>query len=758
MIAPTLALSALRPRRDHRAGNALIVAIMFITLFAIKTGPGLLLTSEKQRHAARESKFTTIQTAGDAAMDVLYGRFTHWTDANTGRTPSITDAGTAGIPTNASFPAINSAIDFSGTSVTASPATLPGLTGYTVSGISVVPVQGDDTPDSAGIKNAAGANPPVFPSASTFHSNPTGYQTGVKAYYVNVPNLYEPATMQNGLVYQAKLTVTPTTGTGSLQTNPLTVTRYFQKSEVTPFNYNVFSVGSFEAREIGQSFDSEANVYSSVDIKLDHKGTYVNGVMRYGRNFIDPDGNIGGTSDLKFVSPTDPTFTQFVDPYTSGLLKQVATKIEVVPDIADALAKDSNGNRIASTEFTTAADNFSRRELIEPPANLGVANGDTAPQTIQDRRIFTQADTRLKVSVGATTSTTIGGTTYNYTLATGTFYNADGSKLATYTGYVTSPTVTTWVAGSGATAATSATINAVTINTVNSSAPFNDKPRAADSATSGTAQGGQPTSSNFGHAIESVDVNVGTLDTAIAANPYSAANGGSYAQNIVYIWDDGTSGEKNGVRLYNGGVLPTAGLTVGSTNPVYVKGDYNTGTVLPPDGGTAAVPITDINAGVASVQPIADTVGWNGGTFASVSDRTLPSYTLKPAGIFGDTITTLSQAWKDASSTGTQNASSTTYNAVLGFGSGNANELLSDDTFVNGSYANTLVLESWSNTRWNQLGEQMTLYHSIYNMHKTGMTFAGGWQVIQNDFDFGTAHVPLKWGYLVFSRGRYTQN
>ena len=186
MTSPTFAPSA-RPRRNHRAGNALIVAIMFITLFAIMTGAVYVLTSETQRHAARERNFTTVQTAADAAMDVLYGRFTHWTDANTGRTPSITDAGTAGVPTNSSFPAINSAIDFSGTSVAASPATLPGLSGYTVSGISLVPVQGDDTPDSAGIKNAAGANPPVFPSASTFHSNPTGYQTNIKAYYVNVP-------------------------------------------------------------------------------------------------------------------------------------------------------------------------------------------------------------------------------------------------------------------------------------------------------------------------------------------------------------------------------------------------------------------------------------------------------------------------------------------------------------------------------------------------------------------------------------------
>ena len=95
----------------------------------------------------------------------------------------------------------------------------------------------------------------------------------------------------------------------------------------------------------------------------------------------------------------------------------------------------------------------------------------------------------------------------------------------------------------------------------------------------------------------------------------------------------------------------------------------------------------------------------------------------------------------------------------MGFGSGDVNALQSDDSFTNGYYATVQTLEMWNNCRWNQLGEQMALYHSLYNRHRTPPAWVnGGWAVIQNDFDAGTAHLPLKWGYLVFSRGRLTRN
>ena len=716
---PSLPFLPICAARSHRRqdGSAFIVAVVFIAIFSIIVSAVYVHSDETNRRTARENHFVSSEVAADAAFDVVYGRFSQWINAHTGLTPSVSDATTVGLPGNSTFPAIAGAIDFSSTA---------GLSDYRVTSVAFVPLMPDDTPGSD------------LPSASTYSASPSAYQSKVNKYYSIIPNLYEPQNFSNALTYLATITITPVT-VDALHPGAVTFNRYFQSSQVSPFAYNIFTEGTFEDYDWGQSYDSQASIYASTKVQMDHKGTIINGPVRYGGTFVDPDGNVNGVKDLVFQ---DPTTGATVDPYTSGLLRQVS-KIEVVPAIADVIAHASDGSRSATAEFAAATvDDFSRREIIEPPANLA---NDTAPDQIAQRRIYSQADLRLKVSVGSVT-TKSGSTTTTKTVATGTFYNLDGSVLAQYTGTPNSATSTTWVASSGASAVTNGVINAVNINPVNSSTPFYDPSRTYDSTSNYSGQAGQPTSSNSGSAIESVDVNVGTLATVITANP------STFNANTVYIWDDGSSGQKNGVRLYNGGVLPSNGLTVGSTNPVYIKGDYNTGTQL-------ANP-ANINSGTTGTTPAADTTGWNGGNMVSVSDRSVPGYTPRPAGVFGDTITTLSQNWRDASSnSGTQYACSTTFNTVMGFGSGDKNSLLSDDSFSSGSYACVQTLEMWNNARWNQLGEQMSLYHSLYNLHRSPPTWVNnGWAVIQNDFNGSVAHLPLKWGYLVFGRGRLTRN
>ena len=712
--APTLVFP---PARHSRAGSALITAIFFVAIFAIVVGAIQVLSDQTNRLTSREDHFVSSQIAADAALDVMYGRFGQWIDAHTGLTPSITDAATAGVPGNNAFPAITGSIDFSAAG---------SLSAYSVTSLSLVPLLPDDT---------SGTN---FPNWSSWAANPSTYQAIVNKYYALIPNVYATDTFSNALTYLATVTVTPTK-IDALHPHAITVSRYFQTSQVSPFTYNIFTEGTFEDYDFGQSFDSEANIYAGTKIQLDHAGTIVNGPMRYGGSFVDPTGTVGGVNQLVFQ---DPVTGANVNPYTSGLLKQVSD-IEVVPAISAILAHNSDGSRAASMEFAASTDDdFSRREIIEPPANLA---NDTAPQQIAQRRIYTQADVRLKVSVGSKT-VVVGRNSTTTTTATGTFYDGNGNVVAQYNGTPTSATQTTWALAQGGNTTTASVIAAVNVNAVNSSTPFYDPTRRYDNTSLYTGQSGQPTTANSGNAIETVDVNVGTLTSAINAHQ------GSFATNTVYIWDDASSGQKNGVLLYNGGILPTNGLTVGSTDPVYVKGDYNTGSVLASSN--------DINAATTSTQPAANTLGWDNGNMATTAQNVVPGYTLKPAGIFGDTITTLSQNWRDASSSsGTQYACSTTYNAVLGFGSGDVNSLLPNDSFSNGTYACVQSLEMWNNCRWNQQGEQMSLYHSLYNLHKSPPSWLnGGYIVIQNEFNPNSARLPLKWGYLVFSRGRYVRN
>ncbi len=718
-MPPTKALRPSARKRRREDGNTFIVVVVFVAIFSIIVGACYVLSDETNRRTARENHYVSGEVAADAALDVVYGRFSQWVTGHVGVTPSATDATTSTTYGSTTFSPITAGIDFS---------SAPALSDYRVTSISLVPVNPDDTDASS-----------TFPNASTFKTSASTYGTTINKYYSMTPSIYEPQSCAGALTYKATVTVTPSI-TDSLHPGALTVNRYFQSSQVSPFSYNVFTEGSFEDYDWGQSFDSEASIYASVKVQMDHKGTIINGPVRYGGSFVDPDGNVNGTSDLQF---TDPTMTTQLDPYTSGLLRQVS-KIEIVPDIVDVIAHNSDGSRSASAETAPATvDDFSRREIIEPPATLG---NDTAPDQVAQRRIYTQADLRLKVSVG-TKTVSVGKVNTTVTVATGTFYNLDGSVQAQYSGALNTGTSTVWTPTSGGNTVTNGVIAAVNVNTVNSATPFYDPTRRYDTTSNYSGASGQPTTGNSGNAVESVDVNVGTLATVINANQ------GSFSNNTVYIWDDGASGQKNGVRLYDGGVLPNNGLTVGSTNPVYVKGDYNTGTTL--------VNPLDINSATnAATLPNADVIGWNGGNMVSASDRVLPGYTAKPSGVFGDTVTTLSQNWRDATSgTGTEYACSTTFNTVMGFGSGDVNSLQPDDSFSNGYYATVQTLEMWNNCRWNQLGEQMALYHSLYNRHRTPPAWVnGGWAVIQNDFDAGTAHLPLKWGYLVFSRGRLTRN
>jgi len=63
-----------------------------------------------------------------------------------------------------------------------------------------------------------------------------------------------------------------------------------------------------------------------------------------------------------------------------------------------------------------------------------------------------------------------------------------------------------------------------------------------------------------------------------------------FPTGIIYVWDSTglTSGTRplTGVRLWDAGVLPSGGLVVGSNDPIYLKGDFNTGSTLPA-GATA---------------------------------------------------------------------------------------------------------------------------------------------------------------------------
>ncbi len=183
-------------------------------------------------------------------------------------------------------------------------------------------------------------------------------------------------------------------------------------------------------------------------------------------------------------------------------------------------------------------------------------------------------------------------------------------------------------------------------------------------------------------------VRVTTLDVGILTANVNANTFGGLWNGMIYLID--TSADPNGVtakraiRLKNGGSLPDGGLTVASGNPVYVQGDYNTGTT-------------------STIQPAS-----NNATSPDPTSPTVPGYTRQPAAIIADAVTILSNAWLDLKSGSVPTASPTTVNAGLISGI-----VPTGDGYYSGGVENfPRFLENWSGKSFTYYGSMIELYKS----------------------------------------------
>ena len=204
---------------------------------------------------------------------------------------------------------------------------------------------------------------------------------------------------------------------------------------------------------------------------------------------------------------------------------------------------------------------------------------------------------------------------------------------------------------------------------------------------------------------EGKNVDVATLD--VSALRTAMGSGVSGFNNVIYINDTTplVSGdmEPKTIRLKNGGILPSNGLTVASENPIYIQGDYNTGTTTDPN----VVPTN------------------NGGNSANTDSPTATGYDRKPAAVIGDAVMLLSNSWNDSNSLlalTSRNASNTTYNTAIVSGfmpSGYQPPSGSQYGYSGGGNNFPRFLENWSSQYCNYFGSMVQLYQS--------KTFAARW-------------------------------
>lgn len=203
-------------------------------------------------------------------------------------------------------------------------------------------------------------------------------------------------------------------------------------------------------------------------------------------------------------------------------------------------------------------------------------------------------------------------------------------------------------------------------------------------------------------------LDVGSIVTSLS-NDSSNSNyiSNSRWNGIIYIADtSASSSTRRGIRLKNGKVLPSSaassqitvdGLTVATSNPLYIQGDYNTGTGTVPSNAT------------------------------SNNDPTTPQsagYTRQPASVACDAITILSNNWNDANGNTSGDplsgrvATNTTVNTAIVAGivpSGGlpVNGVSPQNSSYSGGAENfPRFLEKWDSVRFTYYGSMVELYQS----------------------------------------------
>jgi hypothetical protein len=244
-----------------------------------------------------------------------------------------------------------------------------------------------------------------------------------------------------------------------------------------------------------------------------------------------------------------------------------------------------------------------------------------------------------------------------------------------------------------------------------------------------------------GKNVDVANLDISKVVTALNAGGISGFN------NTLYINDTTplTSGnmEPKSVRLVNGGVLPANGLTVASENPVYVQGDYNTGTTNNPN----LVPTN------------------NGGNPTNADSPTVAGYTRKPAAIIADAVMLLSNNWNDSNSNQSltsRQASHTTYNMAILAGfmpSGYQPPSGAQYGFSGGAINYPRFLEDWT-------GDSCTYYGSMVELFQS-KTFTGEWDTgviyrppnrcFNFDTNFATTPPPGSVNASSWSRGTWAK-
>jgi hypothetical protein len=243
---------------------------------------------------------------------------------------------------------------------------------------------------------------------------------------------------------------------------------------------------------------------------------------------------------------------------------------------------------------------------------------------------------------------------------------------------------------------------------------------------------------------EAASVRLTTLDIGSINTSLTNSSGSSNYispdrwNGIIYITDvSGIPGPSpspapphRGIRLKNAKVLPIDGVTVASQNPVYIQGDYNT--------GTGTVP--------SNIPP-------------PLNDPTQPQssgYTRQPAAVIADAVNILSNNWSDANAQignllSDRVATNTTINTAIVAGIVPSSLPSGDGSYSGGAENFPRFLELWDATKFTYYGSMVELFNSQQAKGEWTMTNVYGAPDRQWYFDNNFKTKPPRGSLMIYS-------
>ncbi len=250
-----------------------------------------------------------------------------------------------------------------------------------------------------------------------------------------------------------------------------------------------------------------------------------------------------------------------------------------------------------------------------------------------------------------------------------------------------------------------------------------------------------------GKTADVANIDVSLLNSTLNTLSTTGFNGVMYIVDNTPVTTTGTTPSPNPktLRLKNGGILPTNGLTVASENPIYIQGDYNTGT-------SPSVPYTNVAANAT-------------GNPTNSDSPTVSGYTRKPSSVIGDAVMFLSNSWSDGNSSlsvGSRVASNTTYNTAImsGFMPSLYTPTSGSQYGYSGGGNNfPRFLESWSGKACTYYGSMVELFQSKTFTAKwdTGNIYVPPTRRWNFDTNFSNSSPPGSLFTVVYTRGSWSK-